>query len=274
MDSRSSTESRRTLLPAIVGVVLATLVLLSSWHGAALFLTVVCLVALAAALDLSTLLVSKGIHVSRVLIALGVLSLPLVAYWKGESRLGLAFGLVVMGVAAVYVVRGLHPDTLRTVSATIFSALYIGLLAAFTILVRIYEGGDLLLWAFALNFAGYVLGSWVGRSGLGGRAVMPSIGPAPTWWGVLFGLVGSLLGSLFSLTFMTSPFVTSTAVSLALIVTIAALLGDLANRMLRRDLGVGDLQAAVPGMGGIISLMDTLMIAVPAFYYGFRLYLT
>lgn len=275
MDSQSSTEAERTsLVPAAVGVILGGLALLASWWGQAPSFAFVSAASVAAGADAAAVLSYRGIRVSRVLTAIAVLAFPLIAYTSGEQHLGLTAALVVIGIAAVYVVAGVRPESLRNLSATILTALYLGLLGGFAILVRRHESGDRLVFAFALIFGGYQIGSWIGTAGLGGARVMPSVSATLKWWGVVFGLAGGLLGSLLALTFMEPPFGPSTAASLAAVVGVSALIGDLAGRMLRRDLGIGERLASIPGMGGFVARLDRVALSLPAFYYGFRLYLT
>lgn len=275
MGSPSSAEIRRpSLLPSIVGGLLGSFALLASHAGVGVFFVFVCIVTIAAALDLCRVLKAEEVGVSRILVSLGALALPAAAYWKGEARLGLTAAFVVIGVASVHIARGLRPDSLRTLSATVFGAVYTGLLAAFAILMRTHLAGDLMVLTFAFDFGGYLLGSWTAKSILRGRMAGSAVGLRPSWREAVLGCAGAVLGSLLSLAFMPSPYVASTAVILALIVTAAAILGELSGKMLRADLGVGDLAASVPGMGGIVFRLDGLIFAVPAFYYGFRLFLS
>lgn len=265
---------RGSILPFAVGGLLTAAGLLASWLSAGAFFIFASLVVLAAALDLAAVLIGTGTQVSRMLLAIGALAFPTIAYWMGESRIGLAAALVVIGITAANVIRGLRPDSLRRLSGTIFGAVYVGFLGSFAILVRQTVDGEQLVLALAVMLAGYHAGSWLGNAKLGGAEIMPSLSPTSTWWGAVFGFAGALLGSFVALTFMKPPFEPSTAIALGAIVATGAVFGRLGGRMVRFDLGLSELRTSVPGLGGIFARLDTLIVTVPAFYYGFRLYLT
>lgn len=262
------------MLPLAVGALLAAAALVASWWSSQAFFALVLLVVAGAGFDLSRVLTRSGVPVTSFLLVLGAIAIVVVAYWEGERRIGLSATLAVIAIASFYVVRGLRPDVLRAISGTIFGALYVGLLGAFAILVREIDSGRRMIFAFALILGGYLLGSWVGNSRLGGRALVPSLTATPTWWGVVFGLAGSLFGSFLSLTFMPPPFVSASALALGAIVGVGCTFGTLGGRMIRADLGLSEISASVPGLGGIYSRLDALMVTIPAFYYGVRLYLT
>lgn len=272
--SASASTERRSILPPVIGVLLgAGAVTTSVWNLRAFAVFVVILV-VGAALDLAAVLNRKGFGVSRVLLVSGAIALTLVSYWGGEHRVGLVTAFVVIGIASWKVLGGLRPNSLRAIATTIFGAVGLGLLGGFAILLRQSNDGRRLVFAFATMIAGYHIGSWVGTRRLAGGPVMPSLSATPTWWGVVFGLAGSVLGSFVSLTFMEPPFVSTAALALGAIVALAAIVGSLGGRMIRADLGVSERSASVPGLGGLYARLDTMLVTVPAFYYGFRLYLT
>lgn len=275
----------------------AVALLTSLWSGRAFVVFITILVA-GAAIDLAAVLRRKGFGVSRVLLVAGALALSFAADWGGEQRIGLVTALVVIGSASgkvlgrlwdrstrpstfspsksanVSEVRGTNSNALKGVATSIFGAILLGLFGAFSILLRDSGDGRRLVMAFAAMILGFHIGSWVGTRRLAGPPVMSSLADVPTWWGVVFGIAGSLLGSFVSLVFMEPPFVSSAALALGAIVAMSAIVGSLGGRMIRADLGVSERTASVPGLGGLYARLDTLLLTVPAFYYGFRLYLT
>lgn len=269
----SPAATRSSLLPAVVGILLGAAALGASWWDLRALLGFVALVVAGAALDLAAVLQMGGLSAARGLLAASGVAFVVMAHWKGEPSMGMTAALVVIGVASASIMRGLRPDSLQRAAVTILGAIYLGLPGSFAILLRQGAGGYRLILAFALVIAGYHLGLWVGVSRLGGRAVAPSISASPTWWGLAFGVAGSLVASLISLTFTPPTLVASTAATLGAIVAVGALIGDLGGRLIRLDAGITERRSSVPGLGGILFRLDTLIVSLPAFYYGSHLYL-
>lgn len=299
-DATFSTRSKRgSVLPPVIGGLLGAAALLTSLWGERAFVLFISILVAAAAIDLAAVLRRKGFGVSRVLLVAGALGLAFAAYWDGEQRIGLVTALVVIGSASGKVLgrlwdRSTHPSAavpsvaaakeaevretsshaLKGVAASIFGAILLGMFGAFSILLRDSSDGKRLVWALAAMILGFHIGSWVGTRRLAGPPVISSLAEVPTWWGIVFGVAGSVLGSFVSLTFMEPPFISSAALALGAIVAMSAIVGSLGGRMIRADLGVSERSASVPGLGGLYARLDTLLLTVPAFYYGFRLYLT
>jgi CDP-diglyceride synthetase len=265
---------RRSILPPVIGGLMGAIAVTTSVLSERAFAVFVSILVVGAATDLALVLNRKGFGVSRVLLVSGALALTLASYWGGENRIGLVTALAVIGTASWKVLGGLRPESLKAIATTIFGSVLLGLLGGFAILLRHSHDGRRLVLAFATMIAGYHIGSWVGTRRLAGAPVMPSLSATPTWWGIVFGLAGSVLGSFVSLTFMEPPFMGSAALALGAIVALAAIVGSLGGRMIRADIGVSERSASVPGLGGLYARLDTLLVTVPAFYYGFRLYLT
>ena len=101
---------------------------------------------------------------------------------------------------------------------------------------------------------------------LGKHKLYPSISPGKTWEGAFGGLVGSLLGAfLFSLFFPIYKANLSMLVLTASL-SIAGQIGDLAESMLKRNYGIKDSGKILPGHGGILDRVDSLLFAIPILY--------
>lgn len=269
-----SPRARRSLIAPATGAGMGLVLALSSLWGKAPFLSAIAALAAMTALDGAALFQAGNVATSRWTMAAGAVLLPLAASFGGEPWVAFAAALAVMILAATNVAAGLRKDTLLRIAASCFVALYAGLVAAFAELLRTSALGHRLFMAYLLILAGYHVGSWIGGTRIGGSAVVPSLGTSPTWWATVFGMAGSLLGAALALTFMGPGFGGPAAAALGSIVGLSALLGDLSGRMMRADLGVGERRASVPGLGGLLARIDTVILSLPAFYYGFKLYLT
>jgi phosphatidate cytidylyltransferase len=149
---------------------------------------------------------------------------------------------------------------------TVAGALYVGWLGAYFLLVRALPNG--LMWtalamvtAWATDTGAYIVGTRFGR-----HRFFPVISPKKTWEGAVGGWIAAplvlvALGWLFSL-----PLVHCAL--LGFLIGIAATFGDLAESLLKRQTGVKDSSSIVPGHGGILDRLDSLLFtAVVAYYY-------
>jgi phosphatidate cytidylyltransferase len=149
---------------------------------------------------------------------------------------------------------------------TLAGALYIGGLGAYFLLVRNLTDGMVwtilaLVTAWATDTGAYLAGTRLGR-----HKFFPAISPKKTWEGAIGGWIAAplamlALGWLFSL-----PLVHCAI--LGFLIGIAATFGDLAESLLKRQTGVKDSSNIVPGHGGVLDRLDSLLFtAVVTFYY-------
>ncbi len=154
---------------------------------------------------------------------------------------------------------------------TLAGALYIGVLGTYFVLVRALPNGQfwtsvLLLTTWATDTAAYIAGKSIGRHGF-----FTAISPKKTWEGAIGGWVAAtvvmlVLGSLGGL----PPLV---ALGLGLGVGIAASFGDLAESVIKRQLGAKDSGNLVPGHGGLLDRVDSLLFAAVFGYYYLNVFL-
>jgi phosphatidate cytidylyltransferase len=148
-----------------------------------------------------------------------------------------------------------------------FGPLYIGLCLGHLLLIRAMPEGEFLIFGlFLITWAADTGAYYVGTS-LGRHKLAPSISPNKTIEGVAGGLVAAVLAaSLAQIWFL--PSLTNTdCVALGCLLTIAGLLGDLAESAMKRGAGVKDSGSLIPGHGGMLDRLDSLLFTAPAFYY-------
>lgn len=147
---------------------------------------------------------------------------------------------------------------------TLAGALYIGVLLAQCIVLRQLELGLELsaMAAFAIWFsdsAAFIVGTRFGR-----HPLAPSISPKKTWEGALGGgAIGVLIGVLWGLfTLPTIPFYH--LVTMNVLIVVAGMIGDLAESLIKRQVGAKDAGGFIPGHGGVLDRIDSLMFAFAA----------
>ncbi len=152
---------------------------------------------------------------------------------------------------------------------TIAGVLYTGwLLSYFVTLRELDHGRNWVYFALFITFASDIAAFFVGRA-LGKHKLAPSISPHKTWEGAIAGLIGALIISLlFTLpTPLSLPLGYGQAILLGLLVSIFGQLGDLAESLLKRSIGIKDSGNSIPGHGGFLDRMDSIVFAGVVVYY-------
>jgi phosphatidate cytidylyltransferase len=196
----------------------------------------------------------------------------------GVSVLLIQFVIIVLTVGTLIAAtfRGAPFDSMIvSTGATILGVLYIPFLGSHLISIR--TGFNQTLSAHLLSFFFLVLmGSdvgayYVGRA-LGKRKLAPSISPGKTWEGVAGGIVAALAMAALAHFWFFRELPLKYILPLAVIMTVVGILGDLAESALKRGAGAKDAANILPGHGGILDRLDSLLFNAPLIYYFARFY--
>lgn len=144
---------------------------------------------------------------------------------------------------------------------------YVPLLLGHLVLLRGVPHG--IQWIFLLivivmagDTGAYYVGSSFGR-----RKLYPIVSPNKSIEGALGGLAGSVAGALIAKFTFFQELTVPDAVATALLLGVLGQLGDLFESLLKRSFGVKDSGVIIPGHGGILDRLDSIMFAAPAAYY-------
>ena len=166
------------------------------------------------------------------------------------------------------------PDT----AYSVFGLLYIGLsLITIPLLSAQEDGPSLLTLLFVAVWAGDTLAMYIGRA-FGRHKLAPSISPNKSWEGAAASCVGSVLFTLLlislagvlarrNVTLLNYPGSIFRWLFLALLLNVAAQVGDLIESAIKRGAGVKDSGTLLPGHGGILDRIDALLLAAPVLWY-------
>jgi phosphatidate cytidylyltransferase len=175
------------------------------------------------------------------------------------------FGCVAVGIATR------HPlaDVLLSMAASAAGLIFIAL--PFSYLVRINEterlGRELVLFTLCLIWAGDMLAYFVGRS-LGRMPMAPVLSPKKTWEGAMGNMIASLLVGVLFARWM--QFDALTLMLIAGVANIAGQMGDLIESAYKRGAAVKDSGTLVPGHGGVLDRIDSLILAAPVVWALFQ----
>ena len=180
------------------------------------------------------------------------------------------------GTLIAATLRGAPFDKLiASAGATILGVLYIPLMGSH--LVSLRTGFSQTLSAHLLSFFFLVLmgadtgAYYVGRA-LGKRKLAPSISPGKTWEGVAGGILAALAMATLAHFWFFRELPLKFALPLAAVMTVVGILGDLAESALKRGAGAKDAANILPGHGGILDRLDSLLFNAPLIYYFARFY--
>ena len=257
----------RWLTAAVALPILAAIIAIGpGW----LLLALVLLVTFGGLLELSGLLLAETrAWLQTFTWSMGLL-LPLATYWKG------LLGLTVATVAVVFVALVIHlflyakqEKVLSSLGATIFSLLYIPFLISHVLLLfRVPSGRR---WIFLLFFVVFSCDTGVYYVGhrWGRHKLWSAVSPGKTVEGAIGGLVSAvamslLVGTLLSLKMASVGFL----LALGLVLAVVGQVGDLMESMLKRVSHVKDAGGILPGHGGLLDRLDSLIFAFPVVFYG------
>lgn len=180
------------------------------------------------------------------------------------------------GTLIAATVRGAPFDKMiPSVGATILGVLYIPLLGSHLISIR--TGFNPTLSAHLLSFFFLVLmgadagAYYVGRA-LGKHKLAPSISPGKTWEGAVGGLLAALAMAVLAHFWFFRELPLKFIMPLAAVMTIVGIFGDLAESALKRGAGAKDAANILPGHGGMLDRLDSLLFNAPLLYYFARFY--
>jgi phosphatidate cytidylyltransferase len=152
---------------------------------------------------------------------------------------------------------------------TIAGILYIGWLLSYLVALRGLDGGR--NWVFFVLFVTWVSDTTaflIGRR-FGRHKLAPGVSPTKTWEGAIGGLCGAVVMSIlfFSPTHFQLPLTYWQIVVLGILVSIFGQVGDLVESLLKRNMGVKDAGKLMPGHGGILDRIDSIIFAGVVVYY-------
>jgi phosphatidate cytidylyltransferase len=219
----------------------------------------------------------SGAQTPRWLVLVAVAALFVVNFFRPEMLLAAfsAFSLVLFCVIAF---RSPLERVLLDSASSVFGLLYVGLALVTVPLIWAQEHGpSLLLLLFCVVWCGDIAALYVGRS-MGKRKLAPRLSPNKTWEGSIASVAGSLIVTVLLILvarWMQGRNLTGLSYDgswwrwllLAVVLNVAAQIGDLVESALKRGASVKDSGSLLPGHGGVLDRIDALLLAAPVLWY-------
>ncbi len=180
-----------------------------------------------------------------------------------------------MGLFFLTVARREVEGAISTLLCSIGSLLYVAVAFGFLIRIVYMEGIDgrwfvfyTFVTVYASDMVAYAVGSLVGS-----KPLAPAISPKKTMEGAMGGLLGACAASLIAQRLMLPQVGVLHAVALGFLIGIVSQIGDLWESLLKRDAQVKDSGQSIPGMGGVLDLLDGLLFCAPLVFLYLKLIL-
>lgn len=277
--ARRTSRAGRNLPAAIaVGLLLLGVVAASLWFRPEPFVVLVAVAVCAGLWELRAAFARREIVLPIWPLMVGGAGMAISAFLGGPEALLIAFVLTLAAVVLWRVLDGPGPTALRDAAAGVFAAAYVPFLGGFVVLLLGQANGNwrvamFILLAVANDTGGYIAGVLFGR-----HPLAPTVSPKKSWEG-LGGSVAltTLVGVLGSHWVLDMPFLPvdgtpllGAALVLGLILglmtAVTATVGDLAESLLKRDLDLKDMGSLLPGHGGVLDRVDSILVTAPFVY--------
>lgn len=263
---RPRIRTGRNLPAAIaVGVVLGGLVLLTLLTVKATFLIYMGVCLLIALYELDHNLKTQHIRIPLIPVALGGAAMLTAGYWAAGGAVAAVFALTVLAVLITRLFGGAE-GYVRDVSAGVFVTAYLALLGAtVAAMLAPHDGGKRVIVFVVLTVCSDIGGYFAGITlspFTGGHKLAPAISPKKTWE----GLAGSALLSIVAGAIMLPALLHGywwQGIIVGAAAVAAAVFGDLAESTIKRDLAIKDMGSFLPGHGGILERLDSLLACAP-----------
>jgi phosphatidate cytidylyltransferase len=255
----SGSRAGRNLPMAIaVGLALGALCVASLLIYRQSFVVIIAAAVVASIWELrGTLAQARNIQISWLPIVVGSVAIIALAWPYGQAAQGIGLALTALACMVWRFPRGAS-GYLADVSASIFVVVYLGLLASFATLMLAPDDGAGRILTFMIMVVCSDTGGYIAGVLFGKHPMAPTISPKKSWEGFTGSVIGAGLGGALTVWLILSGQWWHGLIIGATIAVVATG-GDLAESLIKRDLGVKDMGNLLPGHGGVMDRMDSLL---------------
>lgn len=271
---------RQRVLSAVVFV---PILFASIWFGNPWFSIVVAVAALLGVIEFYAMVARRGWQPLTFFGTLWTLFFIFNAYYapkysSNNIHILVTSALIASAIALslvwVLFLRSSGAKVMVSWAASVVGIFYMGWLLSYWVLImNSYGGGwngrDWVLLALFSTFAVDTTAYFIGRA-WGRHKMAPTVSPGKTWEGAVGGLVGAIVAVIVLALLLDIDISYSEMVILGLLIAVFAQLGDLAESKLKRSMGVKEAGNLIPGHGGILDRLDSIVFTGVVVYYCLR----
>lgn len=277
-DRINARTGRPLAMALIVGFVLGFAVLFSLIFVKAIFMVFAGILVAVTSYELASALRFAGRDVPRIptLIA-AVAVIPAAFFWLAPGHwFATLVGILLIGLwrlveLAIPSRQASARDVLLDLGAGLFIMVYIAFMAGFTVLLTAQDGGQLWTLAFIVIVVSIDTGAYASGLAFGRHKMAPRISPGKTWEGFAGSVVTAVVaGILLAVLMLQQPWWVGLVFGLTMVLTATS--GDLAESLMKRDLGIKDIGTLLPGHGGFLDRVDSSLLSGAAAYALFLIF--
>jgi phosphatidate cytidylyltransferase len=248
-----------------VGVLLGGLVILTLFTVKATFLLYMGIALAFALTELTSALAKRDINIPAIPVAAGGAAIITCTYWLKPQDALAALGLTVVAIFA-WRLPGGATGYVKDMTAGVFAVAYLPFLASFVAALLTPADGPRRVLTFVIltissDIGGYFAGITAGR-----HKMAPSISPKKTWEGFAGSTAACLIAGWLCVTYLLHGHPWQGVLTGAAAV-LAATVGDLVESVIKRDLEIKDMGTLLPGHGGVLERLDSLLVAAPVVWF-------
>jgi len=251
----------------ILGVVFSIIFLMPGW----VFCTLTVIFIIIALNEFFSIVEKKGYVVYKYFGIVAGSIIPVAIYLHvGEGIANLEPFFIVIACLFTFVLQFIRRDTakdhLLSAALTLFALFYISWLFSFFIKIKYLPDGAMLVTFLILVTKISDVGAYFFGKKFGKRPLIPRISPKKTKEGSTVGLISSILMAILCRGLMPDTPLLH-IVFLGFLLGIVGEVGDLAESLLKRDFDVKDSSKNLPGLGGVLDVVDSLLFTAPIYYF-------
>jgi phosphatidate cytidylyltransferase len=239
------------------GVVLAVAIVLSLVFWSPAFMLIVGAAVVVAIWEMHQGLKTRGIDIPQEPLMLGGVVMVLVAFLFGAPALVTATAVSAL-VTMLWLLRRGVSGYVQNATASVFTLIYIPFLGSFVALLLAEDPGDKAIFTFVIVTVASDIGGYAAGVLFGKHPMAPVISPKKSWEGFAGSAIACIVAGYVLVVHLLGG-EWWVGIALGVIAVVMATLGDLCESVMKRDLGIKDMSQIIPGHGGLMDRLDSLL---------------
>ncbi len=257
-ESNKDSKAGRNLPAAIaVGVALAGVALLTLFTQPWLFVALTCIAIFIGIWEITNAFANSGIRIARTPLYLGALACTAATYQWGVVAQLVTFGSMVVFILMWRIRRGVD-GYVKDITASIFTAAYLPFMVGFVMLTLTHSDGPERVVVFICLTISNDIGGYAAGVKFGKHPIAPGVSPKKSWEGFAGSVLLQVVVGGWLFVWLLDGLWWQGVIT-GIIMAIVATAGDFAESAIKRDLGVKDMSKLLPGHGGLMDRLDSLI---------------